>query len=151
MPQDQKLYTVNEVAEITLMTPRTIRNYLRSGALKGRKVGGQWRFTQEDVQALLGAKDVRTHMKQTQEDKLSAFLQGKEKHGDVSVCSIIDVYLPQHAIAQKCEQVCALFSVESQTPISFHFEYDDAAEKGRFVVFAPPALVIEVMKVFSDQ
>lgn len=49
----EKLYTVEEVAELASVTGRTIRNYLKSGRLVGRKIGGQWRFPQGEVQRLL--------------------------------------------------------------------------------------------------
>ncbi len=54
----EKLYTVEEVAELASVTGRTIRNYLKSGRLVGRKIGGQWRFPESEVQRLLtGAED----------------------------------------------------------------------------------------------
>lgn len=49
----EKLYTVEEVAEMASVTGRTIRNYLKSGKLVGRKIGGQWRFPESEVQRLL--------------------------------------------------------------------------------------------------
>ncbi len=49
----EKLYTVEEVAELASVTGRTIRNYLKSGRLQGRKIGGQWRFPESEVQRLL--------------------------------------------------------------------------------------------------
>jgi excisionase family DNA binding protein len=49
----EKLYTVEEVAELASVTGRTIRNYLKSGRLVGRKIGGQWRFPETEVQRLL--------------------------------------------------------------------------------------------------
>lgn len=55
----EKLYTVEEVAELASVTGRTIRNYLKSGRLVGRKIGGQWRFPETEVQRLLtGADDM---------------------------------------------------------------------------------------------
>lgn len=49
----EKLYTVEEVAALASVTGRTIRNYLKSGRLVGRKIGGQWRFPESEVQRLL--------------------------------------------------------------------------------------------------
>lgn len=48
----EKLYTAEDVAEITGLTLRTIRNYIKSGKLTGRRIGVQWRFTAADIQAL---------------------------------------------------------------------------------------------------
>ncbi|MDL2253681.1 helix-turn-helix domain-containing protein, partial [Ruminococcaceae bacterium OttesenSCG-928-I18] len=53
----EKLYTVEEVAELASVTGRTIRNYLKSGRLVGRKIGGQWRFPENEVQRLLTGAD----------------------------------------------------------------------------------------------
>lgn len=53
----EKLYTVEEVAELASVTGRTIRNYLKSGRLVGRKIGGQWRFPESEVQRLLSGAD----------------------------------------------------------------------------------------------
>lgn len=63
----EKLYTAEDAAQITGLTLRTIRNYIRDGKLKGRRIGVQWRFTQEDIEALFdvpgkdseGVPDVR--------------------------------------------------------------------------------------------
>ena len=46
---DEKLYTVADVARVTGMTSRTIRNYLKDGTLTGQKIGVQWRFTEDEV------------------------------------------------------------------------------------------------------
>lgn len=54
----EKLYTVNEVAEMLHLTTRTIRNYLASGALKGRKIGAQWRFTQTDIDDFMNGRSL---------------------------------------------------------------------------------------------
>lgn len=48
----EKLYTAEDVAQITGLTLRTIRNYIKSGRLKGRRLGVQWRFTAADIQAM---------------------------------------------------------------------------------------------------
>ena len=48
----EKLYTAEDVAQFTGLTLRTIRNYIKSGKLKGRRIGVQWRFTAADIQAL---------------------------------------------------------------------------------------------------
>ena len=59
----EKLYSVEEVAEMTAVTTRTIRNYLRKGVLTGTKIGGQWRFRQEDIMHMFNQETVSyTHL-----------------------------------------------------------------------------------------
>ncbi|WP_172252191.1 helix-turn-helix domain-containing protein [Saccharibacillus deserti] len=47
-------WTIEEVAQELSVTTRTVRNYLKSGELSGIKVGGQWRFTAENIRRLVG-------------------------------------------------------------------------------------------------
>ena len=49
-----KLITVDQVAEVILMKPATIRCWLREGKLKGSKLpGGDWRIKEQDLAAIL--------------------------------------------------------------------------------------------------
>jgi excisionase family DNA binding protein len=42
-------YTVDQVAEIVGMHPKTIRRFIREGKLKAYKIGKQWRITGHDL------------------------------------------------------------------------------------------------------
>lgn len=46
-------YSVNELAKQLGVTTRSIRNYLHEGKLKGTKVGGQWKFSEQDLYEFL--------------------------------------------------------------------------------------------------
>lgn len=46
-------YSVNELAEILGVTTRSVRNYLREGKLQGVKVGGKWKFSEENLSEFL--------------------------------------------------------------------------------------------------
>lgn len=48
------MYTVQEVAELLSLHPRTVRNHLREGRLKATRVGRQYRIPAEAVAALTG-------------------------------------------------------------------------------------------------
>jgi len=50
-------WTVEDLAKELQVTTRTIRNYLKSGELSGTKVGGQWRFTMNDIRQLTGVNN----------------------------------------------------------------------------------------------
>ena len=47
------MLTVEEVSEMLKVTTLTLRRYLRSGELKGSKIGGQWRISQEQINDFL--------------------------------------------------------------------------------------------------
>ena len=48
--EPEKLFTINDVAALTSLTTRTIRNHLKDGSINGLKVGGQWRFRMSDIE-----------------------------------------------------------------------------------------------------
>lgn len=51
------ILTVKEVAELFGVHPETVRNWLRSGRLEGRRVGWKWFIVREDVDRLLKGGD----------------------------------------------------------------------------------------------
>lgn len=51
-----RLYTLAEVEQITQVTRRTLYLWLESGYLNAVKVGGRWRVTQEEIDALISGQ-----------------------------------------------------------------------------------------------
>ena len=45
-----ELYDIRMVAAMLKVTTRSVQNYIQSGKLKGRKIGGRWRFSKEDIE-----------------------------------------------------------------------------------------------------
>lgn len=54
-----ELFTINEVARIFKCHPQTIRSYIKQGLLGALKLKGEYRITQEDIDAFLRRKIVR--------------------------------------------------------------------------------------------
>lgn len=48
-----RLLTPEEVAEILAVTPKSVREWLRQGKLKGVKAGRLWRIRERDLEAFL--------------------------------------------------------------------------------------------------
>jgi excisionase family DNA binding protein len=49
----EKLLTPEDAAKVLLVKPETVREWLRSGKLKGAKVGRLWRVRESDLEAFL--------------------------------------------------------------------------------------------------
>lgn len=49
----QKMYSVKDIVELTGLSRRTIYRHMEEGRLKGIKIVGSWRFTEEQVQAYI--------------------------------------------------------------------------------------------------
>lgn len=55
----EQMYSIENVAAMTGLSTRTIRNYIAGGQLEGCKSGGAWQFTAEQFSAFLGRDMVR--------------------------------------------------------------------------------------------
>jgi excisionase family DNA binding protein len=50
---EQTLLTPEQVAEKLAISPKTVKDWLREGRLKGIKIGRLWRIKPEDLQAFI--------------------------------------------------------------------------------------------------
>ena len=53
-----EFYTINDIATMTGLTTRTIRNYMKLGMLEGEKQDGVWQFSAEAVFSFMADKNV---------------------------------------------------------------------------------------------
>ena len=77
---EDKLYTINELAKITNLTDRTIRNYLAKGNLTGIKVGGQWRFSKDDILKFFSDSKFECDVKSKTERNMLDFYRSNDKN-----------------------------------------------------------------------
>ncbi|MCL2188868.1 MAG: helix-turn-helix domain-containing protein [Defluviitaleaceae bacterium] len=77
------LYTVDEVSKMLAVHPRTVRRYIEKGQLRGERIGGSWRISEEAVKALFNSptsKDaITTNINVRSDNMLELFLQGKHR------------------------------------------------------------------------
>ena len=113
-----QLYSIERVAELLKLHVRTVRAYVRSGKLKAKRIGKQYRITRADLEAFAGTAAIepapavgRTRQvlvstildadavsAQTAErisTMVMAGLRGVSAHGDSPRVDVI--YYPEHA------------------------------------------------------
>jgi len=129
-----KYFTVEEVAVITGVTGRTVRNYLKSGALTGRKVGGQWRFTQAEVQALFRTPGME-ESDSSRHQAIAAFLAGEDSPHP-RACSLAELPCTRAEAEQLRERLMAYAARHAQVQVEYH--YLPTRQKARFFFTAPP-------------
>ena len=52
-----KLYTLSDLVPMLGVTYRTLQNYIHDGKLKGVKIGGQWRVSEENLLKFVNGGD----------------------------------------------------------------------------------------------
>lgn len=151
----QKLYTVDDIAKMTMLTSRTIRNYLKDGTLKGRKVGGQWRFTKDDVEKLFDNGTVAEEMISMKRQDVLDFIDGvkTDLKGDMQICTIVDYYCESTEVIQLLnERLQAIINKgEIGEARSYNYEYLNEENKARYTLFGDPLYIKEVMSLLHEE
>jgi excisionase family DNA binding protein len=117
------VYSVEEVASRLGLHVRTVRAYLRTGRLKGVRIGKQYRISREDLDHLTGqsspyvAEPIRRH-----------------RHVDLSTVVQVDVISPE-AVDRVTNMLMAAAKAprEEDQPLRIDTTYD--AERARLKVF----------------
>ena len=47
----ERFLTLAEAAEVLRLSPRTVRNYLKRGEIRGKIIGKRWKFRRADLDA----------------------------------------------------------------------------------------------------
>lgn len=103
----EKYYTLNEVAMMTGLTTRTLRNYLKMNVLKGEKLDGAWKFTEEEFAEFIQNPYVKPSLQAKNKAIVFDFLAQNEKRIN-EICTVIDVCVDSH----EAEEISSFFCEE---------------------------------------
>jgi excisionase family DNA binding protein len=147
-----ELLTVDQLAQILELHPRTIRRYIRENQLKASKVGGEWRIRREDAEMFIGGKLDELKAKAT--DDIEAFIQGKDSEvvGNLQVCTVLDCYVDTPEAVKISEVV--MWHMNESNPnrgkAKFQYFYDDVKKKGRYIIWGNPTFVGKVLSAVGE-
>lgn len=150
MLEYDKLYTVEDVAQKTGLTDRTIRNYLKDGRLKGKKIGGQWRFTADDIEALFRTPGEEVEKKSGEMDDFLAFSCDSS---NPDVCVMVDYCCEESA----AKEIAVRIYAEKDDPANnfskgrITFEYEREAGKAHYIVRGNADFAAAMLKIIRKQ
>ena len=135
----KKFFTVNELAKMFDMNPKTIRRYIQRGELQAYKIGGQWRITEKDLKDFLETNDefMEDNLTKWHED-IKRFVDGENqrKGGKVQVVSLIDIFVDslEEAKILSNSLMDAINNREENTKMKFRYSYEPDIKKARFIL-----------------
>ena len=88
----EKYYTLNEVAMMTGLNTRTLRNYLKMDVLKGEKIDGIWKFSECEFSEFISNPYVKPSLQAKSKAIVFDFLNEKEKQLN-EICIILDLHV----------------------------------------------------------
>lgn len=89
---EQKLYTIEEVAEILNLHHKTIRKYITNGDLRANKVGKQWRISGHELSVFLEASEINLNFDKSVEDQTIEYTtNGNVIWEGIKVSVVVDI------------------------------------------------------------
>jgi excisionase family DNA binding protein len=136
------LFTVDQLAQMLDMHPRTIRRYIREKKLKATKIGGEWRIRKEDVELFMGG--IKEQLKSEATNDVQDFVHGfSEMNGKLQVCTVLDCYVTTSEAVKISEIIMRHMNEPNpdREKAKFQYFYDDAEKKGRYMIWGNPTFV----------
>lgn len=155
MNEFEKLYTIDDIANMTSLTSRTIRNYLKDGILEGKKIGGQWRFTMKDIDRFFNNGNVTKDIQYTKKQEVLDFIDGvkTDMTGEIQICTIVDFYCNNKKIAKEMsDKLITVINNNNELKKNgarFSYEYIEKESKARFTLFGDSQFIISTLEIFN--
>lgn len=152
-----KFYTVNQIAEMFEMHPKTIRRYIRDRHLKASKIGGQWRVSEVELKQFLdGNVELREEWNNQWQEDLKGFIDGRntKEDGKFQVVTIIDIFVESSEeakeLATSLMEVINDYNSFDRTKAQFRYLYEPEINKARFILSGAPSFIGQVVNVLEN-
>jgi len=140
-----EFYTINEIATMTGLTTRTVRNYIKMGLLQGEKIDGVWQFSTEAVSDFMADKNVQPSIQAKKNGVVFDFLADNYKKVN-EICTILDFPVSQEEAMEISEFFCRETCRENVGNMKFSFSYNNGI--ARVILKGTEDFVTEVMKKY---
>lgn len=140
-------YNLNQVAMFTGLTTRTLRNHLKQGLLKGEKIDGNWRFTEEELGEYIADKSVKQAILAKQHAVVYDFLTEPFKKEN-RICIIMDFPVS----GDEALRIAQFFGNEINDHGSdIEFRYINERNFARFILSGSEDQVHDLMQAYYDR
>ena len=139
-------YNLNQVAMITGLTTRTLRNHLSQGLLKGEKIDGNWSFTEEELEAYVTEPTIHQSILARSHAVIYEFLADSFKKSN-RICTILDFPVS----AEEALGISQFFGKEiCRHGSDIEFRYIHEKHFARFILSGSEEQVKELMRAYYD-
>lgn len=147
----KEYYSIDDIAVMTMLSTRTIRNYIKSGFLVGDKPNGNWKFSSENVGLFLENENVKSSIFAKKNGIVYDFLIDNKKRED-KVCSIYDCFVKSSKVAEDiCKNMLDLVNSDVYEGIKFSYHFEEKNMMVRIIITGKMNQVTELINTFSKR
>ena len=141
-------YTINDIATMTGLSTRTVREYMKLGFLSGEKENGVWRFTDEAVGALFANSAVAPSIKAKRNALVYDFMLDENKKND-ELCAVLDLMAEGKDAMDISGFFCSAINSGEFSGLAFSFEH--SGKNARVIVKGPAEEVLGIMNAYYNR
>lgn len=144
----ENFYTINEVATMTGLTTRTIRNYLKLGLINGEKVNGIWMFSSEDFCAMLNNPAIKPSIQAKNNAVVYDFIADDRKKVN-KICTILDLCAEDN----EAEEISQLFCNTINSCLDagdLNFKFEKHGRNVRVILSGTEETVMEILNRYYN-
>jgi len=144
-----QFYSVDQIASMIDLHPKTIQRYIREGRLKAQKIGKAWRVSGHDLSVFVEGTDGAR--KDDTSPGLQSIIQAADK--TIRVSAFIDIPVNNHAEAvQVANWITAMMNARSSEReySSMNSQYIEPEHIIRIMLWGSPAFLTDIMSSFVD-
>ena len=140
------MYSINDVAEMTGLSTRTLRSYLKNGVLDGEKQEGVWRFTEDQISRFMENPAVRSCM-QAKRNALVYDFMGNRYKKENEMCVILDLPCDQEESQEVMEFFCDAVNC-CEACANLKLGYSKSGGQTRVILTGLEECVVQVMREY---
>ena len=144
----KETFNIDDIAMMTGLSTRTIRNYISGGFLKGDKSSGSWQFTTEQLAAFLQNKTVLPTLRSMKNAIVYDFIGDKPKGND-KMCVVLD--LPSDSASRASALFCKYISDYKPEAVELRFASDRVGEGTRLILSGSDADVMALLNRYYSE
>lgn len=138
-----RTYDLNELAMMSGLTTRTLRNYLHQGLLEGNKVNGVWQFTVEEIEGFFAEPFVKEALRIKRSGVVFDFLADSKKKAG-RACVILD----RPVSRKEGDGISAFFCRQMETAEDVQFNYYWDNGNARVILSGAEEQVARILKAY---
>lgn len=145
----KEYYTIDDISMMTMLSTRTLRNYIKSGFLQGDKIDGTWQFTAEDIDTFFQHNYVKQSTQTKRNGIVFDFMSNDTKREN-KVCSIYDYVIQDRKEAEEiCNKLVVLINTNQYGNIIFSYQFQETKKLVRIIISGSTNNVADLMRDYQ--
>lgn len=140
------MYNINDLATMTGLSTRTLRNYLKVGVLDGEKIDGVWQFSEEDLGKLFQNPAVAPSIQAKRSALVFDFLADRKKRTN-QMCVVLDLAADDEEAQGVSDFFC---QAVNDCSAGVQFAFEKIGQNVRVILTGQEECVQEIIKKYYD-